>query len=157
MRVVRGRAGSAERGSGTVLTVGLVAVVLMLIVAISLLAQAQSARGAAQTAADLGALAAAQHLVGGSGDEGGNDLGVDGSSGTGSAGAAAEGSRACAIARTVVVANGSSLTGCALLGGGVVRLTTARSSGLGVATASARAGPSEPPTSDGLATVSGTS
>ena len=111
---------AADRGSGTVLMVGLVAVVLALFVAISLLGRAQSARGAAQTAADLAALAAAQQLV-------------DGGAGP---------TVACGTAREVVAANGAVLTGCSLLGHGVVRVTCERSGGLGAARASARAGPS---------------
>jgi len=100
--------------------VGLIAVVLVLLVAISLLGRSQTARGAAQTAADLGALAAAQQLVG---SGGGPPV-------------------ACGTAREVVAANGAILTGCSLLGQGVVRVTCERSGGLGVARASARAGPS---------------
>ncbi|WP_425955234.1 Rv3654c family TadE-like protein [Xylanimonas sp. McL0601] len=52
----------AERGAGTVLVLGLAAVVLMLGLALAALGAAQRARGAAQSAADLGALAAATAL-----------------------------------------------------------------------------------------------
>ena len=48
---------------------------------------------------------------------------------------------ACAIAREVVAANGAGLTGCALLGGGVVRVTAVRPGAVGAARATARAGP----------------
>lgn len=122
------RWGPVDRGAGTVLTLGLVAVALVLIAAISLLGRAQAARGAAQTAADLGALAAAQHLAGGLGGAG---------PGAGAGGA----STACGIARSVVTANGAALTGCLLLGDGVVRVSTARAAGGETASASARAGP----------------
>ncbi len=50
---------AAERGAGTVLVLGVVAAVLVLAVALGALAQAQAARGTAQTGADLAALAAA--------------------------------------------------------------------------------------------------
>lgn len=126
------RSVSGERGSGTLLMLGLVAVVLTLIAVIALLAETQSARGAAQAAADLGALAAAEHLVE---SARGGAAPVAGARGT-----------ACAVARAVVSANGASLTGCALLDDGVVRVTTAQSGGLGPARASARAGPAPPGT-----------
>lgn len=106
---------------------GLVAVILMLFGGIALLGRAQSARGAAQAAADLGALAAAEHLV-------------EASHG-GFATAAPGRGAACAVAREVVSANGATLTGCSFLGEGVVRVTTVRAGGLGTASASARAGP----------------
>lgn len=127
------RFGPGERGSGTVVTLGLVAVVLLLIVVLSLLGRAQAARGSAQTAADLGALAAAQHLVG---SPGGPDLGTIYVTGGGGS--------ACGIAREVVARNGAVLTGCVLLDGGIVRVTTARAGGLGSARAHARAGPGSP-------------
>ena len=96
-------------------------------VAIALLGRAQCARSTAQTAADLAALAAAQDVRDASGGQ------VE--AGTGVRGAP------CAVARQIASANGSSLTGCWLLDGGVVRVTTLRPGGLGAATASARAGP----------------
>jgi hypothetical protein len=130
-------------------TVGLVAVVLLLIVVISLLGRSQSARGAAQTAADLGALAAAQHLVGapaGSGAAGGSGLLVgrgDPAVGRGdpAPGRGSGVAEACGIAREVVAANGAALSRCAVLDGGVVRVTANRPGGLGIASATARAGP----------------
>ena len=143
MRALARRLGPSERGSGTVVAVGLVAVVLLVITMISLLGRAQSARGSAQTAADLGALAAAQHLVGasggGSGDAGGSGPGVrraDPSVASGAGTAAA-----CRIARDVVAANAAVLDRCEVLVGGVVRVTASRPGGLGIATATARAGP----------------
>ncbi|HEY5518798.1 MAG TPA: histidine kinase [Cellulomonas sp.] len=119
------------------LTLGLVAAVLMLVAGIALLARAQSARGAAQAAADLGVLAAAAHLDGGSSARASSGGAVSG------AGVRDPGT-ACAIAREVVTANGASLTACVLLGGGVVRVTVVRPGGLGPARASARAGPARP-------------
>jgi len=111
-----------------VVTLGLVAVALLLLAVLSLLGRAQAARGAAQTAADLGALAAAQHLVGAAN---GPDVGTAYT--IGGAGAA------CDIARDVVVRNGAVLTGCAILDGGIVRVSTARAGGPGTARAHARA------------------
>jgi len=127
---LRDRSWFDDRGSGTVLTLGLVAVVLVLFTAIALLGRAQSARGAAQAAADLGALAAAQQLLDGPG--------------AGSGPASGAGGEACAIAREVAAANAAHLTGCVLLPEGVVRVTTERRGGLGNARASARAGPAPP-------------
>jgi len=127
------RFGPPERGSGTVVTLGLVAVALLLLAVLSLLGRAQAARGAAQTAADLGALAAAQHLFGAAN---GPDVGTAYT--IGGAGAA------CDIARDVVVRNGAVLTGCAILDGGIVRVSTARAGGPGTARAHARAGPGSP-------------
>lgn len=122
--------GERERGSGTVLVLGLVAVTLLLIAAISVLVGAQSARAAAQVAADLGALAAAEQLA---------------AAGIGTAPAVTSGAAhgpACMLARAVVTANRATLVGCTVLRGGVVRISAERSSGLGTARASARAGPS---------------
>ena len=126
-----------ERGSGTVLTLGLAAVALAMFASVALLAQAVSARGATQAAADLGALAAAEHLMGAS---------RVGPSPAAAAGTDAQ-SAACALAREAVSLNGASLTGCAVLGDGVVQVTATRPGGLGMARASARAGP-EPPDAD---------
>jgi len=131
--------GAGERGSGTVLTLGLVAAALVLIAGVALLAGAQAARGAAQAAADLGALAAAEQLaalVRPGGPQGWVQREVQREV-AGQAGADA----ACAIAREVVAANGAGLTGCALLGGGVVRVTAVRPGAVGAARATARAGP----------------
>ena len=143
MRALARRLGPSERGSGTVVAVGLVAVVLLLITMISLLGRAQSARGSAQTAADLGALAAAQHLVGasgvGSGAAGGSGPVVRRADPRVASGAGAV--AACGIARDVVAANGAVLGRCEVLGGGVVRVTASRPGGLGIAAATARAGP----------------
>lgn len=78
----------AERGSGTVLALGLVAVLAVLALAVAGLAAAVHARGTAQTAADLGALAAATALQ--------HPLGPD----------------PCGVARQVVAANGADLARC---------------------------------------------
>ena len=135
------RVAAAERGSGTVLTLGLAAVALVLFACVALLAQAVSARGATQAAADLGALAAAEHLRG-------SRVGPLPTAGTGT-GAGAQGASvaACALARESVSLNGASLTGCAVLDDGVVQVTATRPGGLGMARASARAGP-EPADAD---------
>jgi secretion/DNA translocation related TadE-like protein len=124
-----------QRGSGTVLAIALVAVTLVVIAGVALLGRAQAVRGAAQSAADLGALAAAQDLT--------LPSGAGGRAGTAMGFGAPDG--ACEVARAVVVANGSALTGCVLLGGGVVRVTTARPGGPGTGRASARAGPRDTP------------
>ncbi|WP_324290613.1 Rv3654c family TadE-like protein [Arthrobacter sp. H14-L1] len=60
------RPGATDCGSGTVLTVGLALVLLMLLAALLLLAQAAIGASRAATAADLGALAgadAARHII----------------------------------------------------------------------------------------------
>lgn len=124
------RAGAAplrpdgERGSGTVLALGLVGVVLLLGVALAGLGQAQTARTQAQAAADLAALAGASAVR----------VGEDG----------------CVPARDVADRNGGTLDACTDEGRGVVAVTThvdvpvlARLTGAGDgrATARARAGP----------------
>ncbi|WP_298459186.1 Rv3654c family TadE-like protein [uncultured Cellulomonas sp.] len=111
-----------ERGSGTVLVLGLVAVALVLLVGVAALAGAERARSAAQSAADLAALAAAARLA----DPGGT------------------GAAACAVAREVAGRNGARLTGCRPGADGAVVVSTARSAGSpGTATARARAGPAD--------------
>jgi len=119
-----GRVGSGdpERGAGTVLVLGIVAVVLVLALGLASLARAQAARGAAQTGADLAALAAAS--------------------------AARDGWDPCARAREVAPRNGVVVTACAEQGAGVVRVDVESSAGvtvlgvaLGRAAAAARAGP----------------
>ena len=121
-RWVRSRSGERpDRGAGSVLGLALVAVLLILTMAVVGVARAVHARGTAQVAADLGALAAATSL---------HDL-------TGSAG------DPCAVAGRVVVANGAELTACRTRGGEVVvstRVTLTDGTGL-AARASARAGP----------------
>ncbi|GEM_PF-1008349 len=112
----------AEHGAGTVLVLGIVAAVLVLALGLGALAHAQSARGAAQTGADLAALAAAT--------------------------AARDGWEPCGRAREVAARNAVAVTACAEQGSGVVRVDVASTAGvtvlgvaLGRATAAARAGP----------------
>ena len=110
----------AERGAGTVLILGVVAAVLLLAVGIAALGAAQNARGAAQAAADLGALAGATALR--------------------------DGFDPCRTAGAAVVRNGAVTASCEVLAGGVVRVVATRDASgpagvLGTARASARAGP----------------
>jgi secretion/DNA translocation related TadE-like protein len=109
----------SERGAGTVLTLGVIAAILVLAFGIAALGAAQNARGAAQAAADLGALAGATALR--------------------------DGFDPCGTARTAVARNGAAVATCEELGGGVVRVVATRATGpggaLGEARASARAGP----------------
>ena len=110
----------SERGAGTVLVLGIVAGVLLLAVGIAALGAAQNARGAAQAAADLGALAGATALR--------------------------DGFDPCGTAGAAVTRNGAEIASCEVLGGGVVRVVATRwATGpggvLGEARASARAGP----------------
>lgn len=112
-----------ERGSGTVLTLAVVAVVLLCAGALAALGAAQQARSVARTGADLGALAAATALR--------------------------WGQDACATAQRTVERNGGDLVGCDVEGGGVVTVTVQREvawtsaawPGAGVAEVVARAGP----------------
>lgn len=108
-----------DRGSGSVLVVGLLAVSVVLGAVVGLMAGVQGARARAQTAADLGALAAAQRLVAG-------------------------GLEVCARALETVERNGAVLTGCDQLGGAVVEVRVAARSPVGDALAQARAGPRPP-------------
>ncbi|MDR0945414.1 MAG: hypothetical protein LBM66_04545 [Bifidobacteriaceae bacterium] len=87
-RAVRERA-HRERGSGTVLMVGLVAALMVVALATALLAAALAAAGRARAAADLGALAGAQALIDGLGP-----------------------AAACAAAAGVAAENGATLTDC---------------------------------------------
>ena len=106
----------ADRGSGTVLLLGVMAAALLVAAGLGLLASAQAARWRAQTAADLGALAgatAARDLVGDS----------------------------CAVVGEVVAHNGAATVACALEAGGVIRVEVTSRAAWGIASASARAGP----------------
>jgi secretion/DNA translocation related TadE-like protein len=116
----------SERGAGTVLILGIVAAVLLLAVGIAALGAAQNARGTAQVAADLGALAGATALR--------------------------DGFDPCGTAGDAVTRNGAETASCEVLGGGVVRVVATRvvlgpggglGGALGEARASARAGPRE--------------
>jgi hypothetical protein len=125
-----------DRGSGTVMALALIAVVLVLTSVIGLLAGAQSARGQAQAAADLAALAGASRLVQDSIAQSGTHV----HAGSGSVGTSAE-RAACMIADEAARRNGAQLTGCAVQPGAVLRVTTSRRAMAGLATATARAGP----------------
>lgn len=106
-----------DQGSGTVLLLVLVAVMLVVAALLGLLASAQLGRGRAQTAADLGALAGASRLLAGQpGDP-------------------------CRAAAEVVRRNGASLSSCSDEGSGVVTVRVIVRGAAGSATASARAGP----------------
>jgi secretion/DNA translocation related TadE-like protein len=113
--------GRADEGAGTVLVLGLVAVVTVLAAALALLGQAASARHRAEAAADLAALAAADVVLGRAAGE------------------------PCTRARRVATAGRARLTACQVLPDGSVRVeTTTTPSGaagvLGTARAVARAG-----------------
>src|SRR5690606_1898848 len=112
-----------ERGAGTVLVLGLAAVVLLLVTAVAALGAAQQARSVARSAADLGALAGATAL------RWGHDP--------------------CTTAERVVRQNDGLAVACGVEDGGVVTVTAARAvvgsagswGGLGTAEVTARAGP----------------
>ncbi|WP_423462584.1 Rv3654c family TadE-like protein [Promicromonospora sp. MS192] len=120
---MRSGRGERERGAGTVLVLGVVAVILVLALGIGALGAAQNARGAAQAAADLGALAGATALR--------------------------DGFDPCGTAGAAVRRNGAEIASCDVLGGGVVRVAATRAVAgpggdlgrLGQARATARAGP----------------
>jgi len=100
-----------------VLLLGLVCVVMLMAAFLGLLGSAQAARGRAQGAADLAALAAGSRLL----PLGGGDP--------------------CGIAAQTASRNGGRLSSCADEGGGVVRVRVVVPTRLGLATAEARAGP----------------
>ncbi|MCL2090707.1 MAG: flp pilus-assembly TadE/G-like family protein [Micrococcales bacterium] len=108
-----------DRGSGTVLVLGLVAVALVLATTLVGLGQVVAGRARAQTAADLAALAAATRLQ-----------------------TTADIGDACDLAGQVAARNGADLAGCAHEGGGVVQVTVAVPTPSGPTRTSARAGPS---------------
>lgn len=111
----------AERGAGTVLVLGIAAVVIVLGLALAAIGAAQQTRGTAQAAADLGALAAA--------------------------GAMRHGLDPCEVAGEAVARNRAQLASCTPEGGGVVALSVTKVLGAapawagGQAGARARAGP----------------
>lgn len=107
-----------ERGAGTVLMLGIAAVVITLALALAALGAAQQTRGIAQGAADLGALAGATALQ--------------------------QGRDACKTARETVTRNHAQLASCTPEEAGVVGLTVTKSVAGplgGEAEARARAGP----------------
>ncbi len=127
----RGSVRDSDRGSGSVLTVSVIAVVLVLAVVLSGLARASNAQARAQGAADLAALAAADHLSNGGSP---NGLASPGNP-----------SQACEIAAEVVAQHDAAMGACAAdgvmvqveVGIELVILPGWR----GVANAAARAGP----------------
>ncbi|HEX5331690.1 MAG TPA: pilus assembly protein TadG-related protein [Cellulomonas sp.] len=119
------------------LALAVIAVVLVMTAALGLLAGAQAARGQAQAAADLAALAGASQLVREAVAESGG-----GGAGPGVI-SASLGTAACGTAAEVSRRNGAQLTACVAEPGGVLRVATSRRSAAGVATARARAGPRE--------------
>lgn len=104
-----------DRGSASVLVLALVAVTVALATLLGLLASAHAARGRAQAAADLAALAGAQRAL--------------------------TGGAACGLAREVAARNGAVLDRCHELPGAVVEVAASVPGVWGVATAAARAGP----------------
>lgn len=117
------------------LLLAVVAVTVLLGGTLAVAAGAHTARTVTQAAADLGALAAAQSLV----------LPVDVAlaEGTGAATGPLGGSAACARAGEVAARHGTRLTRCAVRTGGVVEVAVEQTTVLGVARATARAGPVE--------------
>jgi len=156
---VRTGRGADDRGSGTVLALALIAVVLVAAAAIGLLAGAQAARSQAQSGADLAALAGATQLArimavaGLDSAVTGRDAAVTGldparggaapligrSAATALSGSAVD--AACAVAAESARRNRVTLTGCSAEPGAVLRVETSRRSPAGAATANARAGP----------------
>lgn len=119
-----GRARREERGSGTVLALGIIGVLVAVAVAVSGLIQAQAAAGRARSAADLSALAGATALS--------------------SVLAPAD---PCVTAGRVAQANGAVLESCVVDGEDVVVTVTVHTTVLGVprlAQSAARAGPVNP-------------
>lgn len=110
------RCRAGERGSATVVMVGVLAAVAVLCIAVAAVVTVMAARARAQTAADLAAIAAASAF---------HSL------------ASAD---PCAIARRVAEVNGATLTQCRTSGADVVASTQVATP-WGPARASARAGP----------------
>ncbi|MFJ4172157.1 Rv3654c family TadE-like protein [Paenarthrobacter sp. NPDC089714] len=118
-RTIRCNARDPERGSGTVLALGLVTVAVALFAGILALSQAAVMASKAATAADLAALAAAdaaRGLVAG---------------------------EPCSVAEGVAARNDARITSCRVLAGDTVEVATEFSQpfALGVAAGRARAGP----------------
>lgn len=119
------RDGAADRGSGTVLVIGLVGVVVALTAVLGLVAAAHRGRVVAQAGADLGALAAAGSLALPPGfvRAGGPDVDP------------------CALAAEAAARNGARVTECDARPAGDVVVRTAVTTPVGTAVAAARAGP----------------
>ena len=118
-------AAAGERGAGTVLVVGVIAVLLAAALGVSGLIQAQAAAGRARTAADLAALGGATALssVLAPGDP-------------------------CEVAGRVARANGAEVTACTVTGEDVTVEVSVGARVLGVArtaASAARAGPADEP------------
>lgn len=113
-------AGAPEQGSATVLVLGLIGVGIVLLGVLGLLLSVARARAQAQTAADLGALAAATVRY---------DAWAT--------------LAPCEAAAHAVVATGAVLTDCAVVGG-LDRVTASVPTPVGAAAASAIAGPVDP-------------
>ncbi|GAA3164611.1 hypothetical protein GCM10010466_64410 [Planomonospora alba] len=116
-----GAADRRERGSATIWVIGVVAVLFTAVAAVVFAGTVRVARHRAQTAADLGALAAARLVF--------SDPG-----------------RACARAAPLVAENGAGLVGCSASGDGIVAVQVAVRFSLpvmrsGEVRARARAGP----------------
>lgn len=113
-----------DQGSGTVVVLGIVAVIMTCALAAASLFQAAAARHQAETAADLAALVAVQAVIDGSG------IG------------------SCAAAERVTARNGATLTSCVMQGEeSWVRTSVSVEgllAGLGPATARAHAGSGQP-------------
>lgn len=119
------------------LALAVIAVVVVMTTALGLLVGAQAARGQAQAAADLAALAGASQLLRAAVEESG---GPGAGPGPGPATASTR-SAACEAAAEASRRNGAQMTSCVCEPGGVLRVATSRRSTAGVATARARAGP----------------
>ncbi|WP_318268934.1 Rv3654c family TadE-like protein [Actinomyces bovis] len=116
---------AAEQGSGTVLALGVMAVLLALGLLITGLVQAQAAKARAHAGADLAALAGATALT---------SIIVP--------------SEPCAMAGQVAAANRVELTACDIVGEDVIVQVQAQARVLGVprvAIGAARAGPADTP------------
>lgn len=118
---MRATSGRADRGSATVLLLAVVVVALVLALAVVALSRAATARGTAQGAADLAAIAGAEAALLGSGDP-------------------------CGRATQVARVNGGAVTRCAVAAGGFVEVEVAVAvepwpRWRTTASASARAGP----------------
>ena len=114
-----------ERGSGTVLVLGIIAVLLAMAVCAGGLIQAQAAAGKARSAADLAALGGATALS-----------------------SVVAPSEPCETAGRVARANGAEVTVCTVVGEDVVVEGSVRTRVLGVvreAVSAARAGPADAP------------
>ncbi len=123
-----------DDGAATVLVLAAVCLVMLCAGALLGLVQAQSARSTAQAAADLGALAAAEHRR--LADALGGVVAVDAAGPAGTAGGSV-----CERARAVVERNDARLTTCAELGAGVVEVGVEVTSAVGTARATSWAGP----------------